>query len=653
MAFSKIVLTFTNWDSGDWTGQTVGFQVDGDPKNETAVLVRFGSGQFEGESLDQFAALNYMNAWIADYAGSQFTANRIGNVVTITATYDGAEFSDFTSSPGGRVAAEITNVEFDPEFVLNGATLSAADTNQCTTIKVTLTGLNGTPPYVWNTVLPGNAGLVGTAPRSDGNIDIEVEDDEGEISNIVVAVPKILSPSDISAVNITGDPSGLFGSVTVIMAAVAILTFEYSLDGVTFQAGNVFSGILPGTHTLYVKDQYGCTISQEFEVTLTTIRPPHYRLIPRTNSFGWHEMQAAVSYCSNPYNGYNAKPNSYKPLRYYNPKYFQPWCTNDSPQSQFRSNYDTLTAILMDIVTEAAVPGHVITIDKISDNIGQRQIMDAKIYDRGSGQTGVYFESGDYYDTSSTVIGSYTLDGQLPEWVKVGQTFSLTGSAADGIFEIVQIIFDSELLVNAAIINRVYADIAEPITVKVDAAYNKLNYETYQFTTDLSAVPEGCYKVVLTMEDSLTEYPTAVYETYDFIVTPANPDHVVMTSANHVDDGIVYGSIAFKQRFTGVFYEEDYPSDYETSRDSRKALNKLDGRVQRVFILDVVDVPFWVYEKLALFIAKEDVTVNGKEIQTDEPFEVERTKGYSRVNLTAKCFEKGYEQYMTNTYEIL
>lgn len=655
MAYSKIVLTFENWDSGSPIGSTILFQVDGNPKNELVVLVRAAAGQVSWIAANHLMAQSFVNAWTADYAGTSFTVNRVSNVVTITATYDGAVFSGFSfSGPGpGTVGAVITNEAFDFPMELTGSSLSEADASKCTTVKVTLTEENGTGPFTWNTILPGHTGLDGDVPRSGGPIDIEIEDDNGEIDTIQVQVPALLDNSAVSVV-VEGDPSGLHGTVTINMAALFMLTYTYSLDDVSYQSSNIFTSILPGSYTLYVKDNYGCTLSYPFEVTLDTIRPPAYSLMPRSNSFGWFQQQAAINDCSNPYHGLNAKPNDYKPTRFYNPKYFQPWCFVDSPITQFRSNYDTITAklySLLDLNTELAS----YTINKRSDNIGQRQVMDAVIYDLGSSRTGVYWLSGNLYDTDhSTVTGSYDLGGQLPEWVKVGQRFTLIGSVADGIYEIKQIIYDSDLLVNVAVIDREYTDVAEEVNVIVDAIYNKLNYETYEFQSAFSELDEGCYKIVLSMTDSLEEYPDNILETHPFMVTNANRDWVMMKSSDHIDDGILYSTgIVHLQRFQGLFYAEDYPSNYETSRDSRKALNKLDGRVQKSFELEVIDVPHWVHEKMALFISKKLIYVNNIKVQFEEPFEVERFPQYSRVNLKAQAFVADYEQYMTNTYDIL
>ena len=86
---------------------------------------------------------------------------------------------------------------------------------------------------------------------------------------------------------------------------------------------------------------------------------------------------------------------------------------------------------------------------------------------------------------------------------------------------------------------------------------------------------------------------------------------------------------------------------------ARKAVNKQDGRVEQVVITEAIDIPFWVHEKLALFAAKKRIRINNIEIQFAEPWDVERTPQYSRVNLKAEATVKGYEQYMTNSYDIL
>jgi len=54
-------------------------------------------------------------------------------------------------------------------------------------------------------------------------------------------------------------------SITVYVTGIG--NYEYSLDGTNFQSDNVFTGLLPGTYTVYVNDINGCgMISEEVEV---------------------------------------------------------------------------------------------------------------------------------------------------------------------------------------------------------------------------------------------------------------------------------------------------------------------------------------------------------------------------------------------------
>src|SRR5690606_17696603 len=202
--------------------------------------------------------------------------------------------------------------------------------------------------------------------------------------------------------------------------------------GVDFQTSNTFTGILPGSYTLYVKDQYGCTITKEIEVTTQSVRPPAYRSVPLSNSFGWYEEQAAPDGATIHYNSRNIRPNHWQTGLLNNPPYGQPWVVGDVVQTQFRSNYDTIVAQLINNADGSVVD--TMTVVKKSNNLGKRQIMDVKLYDRGAGQTGLYFQAGNIYDSVGAVIDTYDLDGELPEWARIGQKITIQGTAADGLF---------------------------------------------------------------------------------------------------------------------------------------------------------------------------------------------------------------------------
>lgn len=63
--------------------------------------------------------------------------------------------------------------------------------------------------------------------------------------------------------NFTVDTSGLSDRITLIIDAVGIGDFEYSIDGENYQTDNQFE-VFPGSYTVYVRDPFECrTLSQD------------------------------------------------------------------------------------------------------------------------------------------------------------------------------------------------------------------------------------------------------------------------------------------------------------------------------------------------------------------------------------------------------
>jgi len=65
----------------------------------------------------------------------------------------------------------------------------------------------------------------------------------------------------IENVNVTDFQVADGNSITVSVSGNG--DYEYSLDGVNYQDSNVFSGLYPGTYTVYVSDKKGCGITQQ------------------------------------------------------------------------------------------------------------------------------------------------------------------------------------------------------------------------------------------------------------------------------------------------------------------------------------------------------------------------------------------------------
>lgn len=135
------------------------------------------------------------------------------------------------------------------------------------TIRIDAAG--GKAPYSYlvsvNGGAYGSAGISGNVftTNSAGTFLFEVTDANGckKVSNPITINPKedpvitLLDPTQEIYCN--GEATA---SITVnIDASKGIGPFTYSLDGTTFQASNVFSGLVAGTYTVTVKDSKGCT----------------------------------------------------------------------------------------------------------------------------------------------------------------------------------------------------------------------------------------------------------------------------------------------------------------------------------------------------------------------------------------------------------
>lgn len=76
------------------------------------------------------------------------------------------------------------------------------------------------------------------------------------------------------------NPNNNDGTITVT-ASTSAMPIQYSLDNLTFQSNNVFTGLTPGVYTIYVKDAANCTTKYQGVTVPAYIPPPPGQLIPR------------------------------------------------------------------------------------------------------------------------------------------------------------------------------------------------------------------------------------------------------------------------------------------------------------------------------------------------------------------------------------
>ena len=197
------------------------------------------------------------------------TATGNGGVAPLQYSLDGTTFQASNIFTGLAPGAYIVTVKdasgCTRTFAINvgttgGPIVSASSTaSNCSvndgTITAIASGTIGTYQYSINGVSYQFSGtFTGLAP---GNYIILAKDGNGCISAVSVTVSSISGPlvtavSTASACNIND------GTITATGTG-GTAPLEFSIDGITFQGSNLFTGLAPNTYTVTVKDANGCT----------------------------------------------------------------------------------------------------------------------------------------------------------------------------------------------------------------------------------------------------------------------------------------------------------------------------------------------------------------------------------------------------------
>ncbi len=154
--------------------------------------------------------------------------------------------------------------------VANG-TITATTCNGATNGTMTVTVAGGTPPYTFS--LDNLPYVTGTSPHTFFNLTanahtVIVKDAPGCISNPVIRVvpagPVLTTTYTKTNVLCNG---GATGSITINQPSFGAAPFQYSLDNVSWQSSNIFTGLAANIYTIYYRSSNGCTGSQQVPVT--------------------------------------------------------------------------------------------------------------------------------------------------------------------------------------------------------------------------------------------------------------------------------------------------------------------------------------------------------------------------------------------------
>jgi gliding motility-associated-like protein len=287
------------------TGGTAPYEysIDGINYQASNVFTGLVAGNYSISIKDANGCSNAVNAVIANSNGATVTATSINascgasnGSITATGTggtspyqysIDGINYQAsnvFTGLAAGNYTISIKDANGCSNTVnavianSNGATVTVTSISaSCGTSNgsITATGTGGTAPYQYS--IDGinyRASNVFTGLAA-GNYSISIKDANG-CSNAVNAVIANSNGATVTATSISASCGTSNGSITATGTG-GTSPYQYSIDGINYQASNVFTGLAAGIYTIFLRDANGCNtsttiaLSASGKVTLTTI----------------------------------------------------------------------------------------------------------------------------------------------------------------------------------------------------------------------------------------------------------------------------------------------------------------------------------------------------------------------------------------------
>lgn len=573
-------------------------------------------------------AIQYMQAIQLDYGGTFSNISRTGNAVFLTVDYN---YLDFEGGLAMMDVSTVANVDF--ELVANVTTIeidsvsfSQASTTPCQNVAIEVeTNILATKIISPVNVNPNTDNPFTFEWLRGQSISIVVEDANGNQYTQQVDTPSLLSPNDFD-LQINSTPAG--ATIVVYNPTSIGFDFQYSLDNSSWQTSNVFSGLVAGNYTLYVRDLFGCSVSKTFVVDEFGIQTPYF-YISKANSIRFAnriDFGDAGNYKTDE-NTLSCEVDVLLP--YHEVQLFQ---TADVITTQFKSNYETNTAkVIRYNGDEVAVP-----VVKKSNYIGNKDSRDARKYDLGNGKTGIYFISGDIYnyDTGFPTGETHYLNGGLPIWAKSGGYVKVDAEW----FLIEDILFDESKNAEIIVISSSYY--GADVSVIAGTIYNIFDYEIYEFTIDMVDYIDEVIRVSIIAEDD--NFTTITLLSEDIFVQVVHEFTKEINYWNDDNTDIFYAT-GIKHKIRIPFFKRN--GDVEESSETHKTDTNtvlLNSELYEVdeFIFEPVSKEIW--RKLMIALSCKNVLIDGVGYVKSNSFDTEGPLEDTNLYvLTAKMIKTG------------
>ncbi len=215
-----------------------------------------------------------------------------GTSTTVTLLPSGT-YTFTVTNEEGCVSLPSANVVINAQPATPTAPIVGAITHPGCTLATGSVVLSGLPTTgTWTiTASPGGATTTGTGPSSTvsglaaGVYTFTVTNSDGCISPPSATVVINDQPPLPDAPTHSIDCSLGFGNAIVTVISPTGSGYTYSMDGGTFQSNTSFTGIANGSHTITVRNSYGCTtVGTSFDVSCGCANPPTITLSSTSGS---------------------------------------------------------------------------------------------------------------------------------------------------------------------------------------------------------------------------------------------------------------------------------------------------------------------------------------------------------------------------------
>jgi len=416
------------------------------------------------------------------------------------------------------------------------------------------------------------------------------------------------------------------------------LVLEYSLDDSIWQSGSQFEGLSDGNYTVYVRDQFGCKISKDITVSESGLRTPIV-YISKANSVTFVEPEATDD---NDVMKNDKNSHSFNYLRSIQNVYSCEkilYNLTDQITIQFKSNYDNISAFIRTLESDGSTSETELTIEQQSSNLSRYGSHDAWLYDYGTGYAGLYFTTGNIYNEADLVIGTHSFNGNIPEYGIVGQYVRVMGH---GIYEIVDIVYDSTIQKRVIVINYNFSGILQEVQIK--SLYDLLNYEVYHVTISFASHGIGIHDLYIDFSDS--NYDQRILQSENIYVETLQEDCLLIEyyNTNNRDIFYDYGIKHFiRVPFTNIKPYIKDESENNVGDSSVQLVSSIltDGNT---FVFDYMTRD--MLYKVMIALSCEYLFVNQEGYIKDGNFEIEEVENTNLSKLTVNLLKTN--EYITN-----